>query len=103
MSSHCLPFPSTFTINLLEAWLVRCSSFLRLRIQFFHVLPFEGPSSRTMSTPVALFLCAMPGLAIMSLVACGSMKSPTAKAGASRLVTKKKEKATGGKSKTSPK
>ena len=103
MSSHCLPFPSTFTINLLEAWLVRCSSFLRLRIQFFHVLPFEGPSSRTMSTPVALFLYAMPGLAIMSLVACGSMKSPTAKAGASRLVTKKKEKTTGGKSNTSPK
>ena len=56
------------------------------------MLPFEGPSSRTMSTPVALFLYAMPGLAIMSLVACGSMKSPTAKAGASLLVTKKKEK-----------
>ena len=67
------------------------------------MLPFEGSSSRIMSTPVALFLYAMPGLAIMSLVACGSMKSPTAKAGASRLVTKKKEKASGGKSKTSPK
>ena len=103
MSSHCLPFPSTFTINLLEAWLVRCSSFLRLRIQFFHVLPFEGPSSGTMSTPVALFLYAMLGLAIMSLVARGSIKSLTAKAGASPLVTKKKAKATAGNSKTSPK
>ena len=66
------------------------------------MLPFEGLSSGTMSTPVALFLYAMPGLAIMSLVACGPVKSPTAKAGASRLVTKKKEKATGGKDKTSP-
>ena len=56
-----------------------------------------------MSTPVALFLYAMPGLAIMSLVISAPMKSPTAKAGASRSVTKKKEKATGGKDKTSPK
>ena len=56
-----------------------------------------------MPTIVALFLSAMPGLAIMTLVICAPMKSPTAKAGASRSVTKKKEKATGGKDKTSPK
>ena len=56
-----------------------------------------------MPTIVALFVSAMPGLAIMSLVICAPMKSATAKAVASRPVTKKKEKATGGKDKTSPK
>ena len=56
-----------------------------------------------MPTTVALFLSAMPGLAIMTLVICAPMKSATAKAVASRPVTKKKEKATGGKDKTSPK
>ena len=55
-----------------------------------------------MSTPVALFLYAMPGLATMSMVACGPMKSPSGKAGASCAATKKKEKATRGKDKTSP-
>ena len=92
-----------FTINLLEVRVVRYSCFLRLRFRFFHVLLFEGPSSRTMSTPVAFILYAMLGLVIMSLVARGSIKSPTAKAGASPLVTKKKAKATAGNSKTSPK
>ena len=55
-----------------------------------------------MATPVALFLYAMPGLATMSMVACGLMKSPAAKSGASRSVTKKKAKTTGAKVKTSP-
>ena len=101
MSSQCMTFSSAFTINLLEARIVRCSCFAFENI-FFHVLPSEGPSPGTMSTPVALFLYAMPGLATMSMVACGLMKSPAAKSGASRSVTKKKEKATGAKVKTSP-
>ncbi len=65
------------------------------------MLSLEGRSSRTMPTAVALFLSAMPGLAIMSLVICAPMKSATAKAAASPQVTKKKEKATGGKDKKS--
>ena len=56
-----------------------------------------------MPTTVALFLSAMPGLAIMTLVICAPMKSATAKAVASRPVTKTTEKATGVKDKTSPK
>ena len=56
-----------------------------------------------MPTAVALFLSAMPGLAMMSLVICAPMKSATAKAAASSQVTKKKEKATGEKDKKSPK
>ena len=92
-----------FTINLLAVWVVRCSCFLRLRFRFFHVLPFQGPSCGTMSTSVASIFYAMLGSVIVSLVARGSMKSPSAKAVASLLVTKKKAKATSGNSKTSPK
>ena len=67
------------------------------------MLPFQGPSCGTMSTSVASIFYAMLGSVIVSLIARGSMKSPSAKAVASLLVTKKKAKATSGNSKTSPK
>ncbi len=57
-------FLPTFTINLLEARFDRCSRSLFEKV--FHSCAFiEGSSSSTMPIIGALFLSAMPGLALM--------------------------------------
>ena len=62
-AGHAFLLP-TFTINLLEARIDRCSSSLFEKV--FHSCAFiEGSSSSTMPIIGALFLSALPGLAIM--------------------------------------